>query len=201
MSGPSPLLTELKTRSVETVVIGASAGAVEALNVILPVLPHDFPAAILIVLHVPADRPSHLAELYGPRCALPVQEAEDKEPILPGTITFAPPGYHLLIETDRTMSLSVEEPIHFSRPSIDPLFESAAWAYRQRLLGIILTGASEDGSQGLLTLCQRGGIAWVQAPHTATVPLMPQAAIAACPKNHTLTLDEMAEVLKSWRED
>lgn len=195
MSEPAACLEELRARPIEAVVIGTSAGGIEALGELLPRLPADFPATVLIVIHLPPDRPSLLPEIFGPRCALRVREAEDKEPIEPGTVYFAPPDYHLLVESNRTLSLSSEAPIHFSRPSIDPLFESAAWTWGERLLGIVLTGASEDGAEGLSVICRRGGLAWVQAPDTATVPLMPQAARAACPTHHMLSLQEMAGVL------
>ena len=108
------------------VVIGASAGAVEALSVILPALPAGYPVPVAVVVHLPPDRPSIMAELFAARCRVAVREAEDKEPLVPGTVYFAPPDYHLLVEAAGHLSLSSEEPVRFSRPSIDVLFESAA---------------------------------------------------------------------------
>src|ERR1700742_400929 len=130
------LLDSLRDR-IEGVVIGASAGGVEALDVLLPALPPSFRPAVFIVLHLPRERPSLLPEIFRRRCARPVREAEDKEPVEAGTVYFAPPDYHLLVEKDRQLALSADEPIHYSRPSIDALFETAAEAYGESLLGII----------------------------------------------------------------
>jgi len=177
------------------VVIGASAGAIQALSLILPELPADFPVPVLIVVHVPADRDNILAPLFAPRCRLAVREAEDKEPALPGVIYFAPPDYHLLVEADGTLSLSTDEPVLYSRPSIDVLFESAADAFGEALLGIVLTGASTDGADGLKAICDAGGLALVEEPETAYADTMPLAAIAACPAARVLTLDAIAEYL------
>lgn len=166
------------TRPVEAVVIGASAGGVEAISAILEALPANFSAAVLIVLHLPPNRPTALPQLFGKRARLPVKEAEDKEIIRGGMVYIAPPDYHLLVEPDKRFSLSVDEAEHFSRPSIDLLFESAAYAYRERLLGIVLTGASVDGAAGLRSVRTLGGRAWVQDPGDAAVSIMPAAAIA-----------------------
>ena len=114
------------TRPPEAVVIGASAGAVDALSVLLPALPADYPLAVAVVVHLPPDRKSVMAELFQTKCRVRVKEAEDKEPFAPGTVYFAPPDYHLLVEPDRRLSLSSEESVLYSRPSIDVLFESAA---------------------------------------------------------------------------
>ncbi len=177
------------------VVIGASAGAIQALSLILPELPADFPVPVMIVVHIPADRDNILAPLFAPRCRMPVREAEDKEPALPGIIYFAPPDYHLLVETDGSLSLSADEPVLYSRPSIDVLFESAADAFGEALVGIILTGASTDGANGLRAICDAGGVALVEEPETAYADAMPAAAITACPAAHILTLDAIAEYL------
>lgn len=164
-------------RPIDVIAIGASAGAIETLRIVLASLPGSFRAALLLVVHVPANGESLLAGVLGRHCALQVHEATDKENVEDGTLYVAPPGYHLLVEPDRTLSLSIDAPVNFSRPSIDVLFESAAYAYRDRVLGIILTGANEDGAQGLLTLRRSGGLAWVQDPRSATAPVMPRAAI------------------------
>ncbi|OWT73397.1 MULTISPECIES: chemotaxis protein CheB [unclassified Achromobacter] len=162
---------------VELVAIGASAGGVEVISKLLTALPADFPAAVAIVLHIPPDRDSLLPGLFTPRCALPVQEVEDKAPIEPGTVYFAAPDYHMLVEPDGCFALSQDEAVNFSRPSIDLLFESAAVAYRERLLAIVLTGGSADGAAGLQTVRQMGGRAWVQDPASADAPAMPAFAI------------------------
>ncbi|HWU94556.1 MAG TPA: chemotaxis protein CheB [Sphingomonas sp.] len=177
------------------VVIGASAGAIQALSLILPELPADFPLPVLVVVHVPADRDNILAPLFAARCRMAVREAEDKEPALAGTIYFAPPDYHLLVETDGSLSLSSDEPVLYSRPSIDVLFESAADAFGAALAGVILTGASTDGAAGLKTICDAGGLALIEEPETAYADTMPLAAIAACPTARVLTLDAIAEYL------
>jgi two-component system chemotaxis response regulator CheB len=180
----------------EAVVIGASAGALEALSSLLPSLPSDYCLPILIVVHLPADKTSVLAELLRARCAIRVREAEDKEPIEPGVAYFAPPDYHLLVEQDRRLSLSDDEPVLFSRPSIDVLFESAADAYGGGLIGVVLTGANSDGAKGLKAVVDAGGAAIVQSPGSAYAVAMPQAAIAICPDALVLPVTEIAAYLR-----
>ncbi|GAU86427.1 chemotaxis protein CheB [Bosea sp. BIWAKO-01] len=180
----------------EAVVIGASAGALEALSVILPALPAGFRLPVIVVVHVPPNRRSMLAELFDAKCRIPVREAEDKEPIEAGTVYFAPPDYHLLVEMDRCLSLSSDEPVLFSRPSIDVLFESAADAYGPALIAIVLTGANQDGANGMRAIVKAGGTALVQDPASAFASAMPEAAIAACPSAHIMTLDALAALLK-----
>ncbi len=186
MSGSSP----------KAVVIGASAGALEALSVILPALPADFGLPIMVVVHIPPDKRSVLAELFDAKCALKVVEAEDKVPLEAGTICFAPPDYHLLVETDRSLALSTDEPVLFSRPSIDVLFEAAADTFGSGLIGIILTGANQDGALGLKAVADAGGIAIVQDPETAFQDAMPEAAIKAVPKADILSLASIATYLQ-----
>jgi two-component system chemotaxis response regulator CheB len=157
----------------EAIVIGASAGALEALSVILPALPADFALPLMVVVHVPPDRRSMLAELFQAKCRIAVLEAGDKEPINGGTAYFAPPNYHLLVEASGCLSLSSDEAVLFSRPSIDVLFESAADAY----------GA------GLRAVMDAGGTAIVQMPKSAYASAMPEAAIATCPSAHVMSLD------------
>lgn len=184
---------------VELVVIGASAGGVEALGTVLEALPNDFFPPIAIVIHLPPDRSTSLPQLFDRKCARPVKEAEDKEMIVDGTIYVAPPDYHLLVEPDRSFSLSRDEPLHYSRPSIDLLFESAALAYRQKVLGIILTGASKDGAQGLRQIRECGGTAWIQQPDDAIARIMPEAAIRLAGFNQLLTIKEISEKLSRLR--
>jgi two-component system, chemotaxis family, protein-glutamate methylesterase/glutaminase len=176
----------------EAVVIGASAGALEALSVILPALPASFRLPVLIVVHLPPDRESVLAELFQGKCRLMVREAQDKEPIRGGTVYFAPPGYHLLVEMDKHLSLSADEPIIYSRPSIDALFESAADAYGPGLIAVILSGASHDGASGMRAIVDAGGMAIVQNPADAFARAMPKAALDACPGALVLSVDEIA---------
>jgi two-component system, chemotaxis family, protein-glutamate methylesterase/glutaminase len=182
--------------SAEAVVIGASAGALEALSIILPALPADFPLPIFIVVHVPPDKKSVLAELFQAKCSIQVSEPEDKEPVNGGTAYFAPPDYHLLIAPDKSVSLSDDEPVLYSRPSLDVLFESAADAYGPDLIAIVLTGANEDGAKGLRAVAEAGGTAIVQSPQGAYAAAMPEAAIAACPSAQVMSLKEIAAYLK-----
>jgi two-component system, chemotaxis family, protein-glutamate methylesterase/glutaminase len=129
------------------------------------------------------------------RCALRVKEANEKEPIQAGVIYLAPPNYHLLIENDRTFSLSIDERVNYARPSIDMLFETAAQVYGPQTVGIILTGANNDGANGLRLIKERGGLAIVQDPRTAESTFMPQAALEATPVDHLLSIPEMGKLL------
>ena len=180
---------------IQAIVMGGSSGALEALSTLLPALPEGCALPVAIVVHLPAERPSHLAEVLAARTALPVREAEDKEPLAAGTVYVAPANYHLLIERTKTFALSTDEAVLFSRPAIDVLFESAADAYGERLLGIILTGASADGARGLSAVKRRGGIAIVQTPEGAIAPEMPRAALSMVEADHVLSLTDLAALL------
>jgi two-component system chemotaxis response regulator CheB len=180
------------SRDVDAVVIGASAGAIDALSQILPRLPAALPVPIFVVVHVPPRLPSLLCQIFAERCPLPVCEAQDKLPIRAGTVYFAPPDYHLLIEDRDTLALSIEEPVNFSRPSLDVLFESAAEVYGARLLAIVLSGASRDGARGAAEVRQRGGIVAVQDPRTADSKLMPTAVIAVAEPMFVGSLAQLA---------
>ena len=162
---------------VDAIVIGGSAGALEALAVILPALPAQLAVPVAVVLHVPPTKRSLLVEVLGARCALPVVEVDDKQPFATGALYVAPANYHLLVERTRTFALSVDPPVRFSRPSIDVLFESAADAYGARLGAVLLSGANDDGAAGLARIREAGGLVAVQAPSTATSSEMPGAAI------------------------
>jgi two-component system chemotaxis response regulator CheB len=180
----------------EAIVIGASAGALDVLSNLLPALPSDYRLPILVVVHLPPDKSSVFVDLMRARCAIRVREAEDKEPIEPGVVYFAPPDYHLLVEQDKRLSLSDDEPVLFSRPSIDVLFESAADAYGGDLIGVVLTGANSDGANGLKAVVEAGGVAVVQSPGSAYAAAMPEAAIAACPEARVLPVNEIAAYLR-----
>jgi len=181
----------------DAIVIGTSAGGVEALSVLLPSLPEGLRAAVLVVLHLPRERPSLLVDIFTPKCRLPVREAEDKEPIEPGVVYFAPPDYHLLVDSGPRVALSADEPVNFSRPSIDVLFESAADIYGARLIGIILTGASHDGALGLEAVRRAGGVTIVQEPESAQVPTMAESALKRGPVDHVLSLEQIAGWLRA----
>jgi two-component system chemotaxis response regulator CheB len=136
-------------------------------------------------------------EIFAPKCALHVKEAEDKMRVDPGTVYFAPPDYHLLIDKGPQLALSIDEPVHFSRPSIDVLFESAADIYAERLMGIILTGANEDGAAGLAAIHRSGGVTIVQEPDSAQVPLMVLSALERTPVDFVLSLKNIAALLQT----
>ena len=180
-------------RQIKAIAIGASAGGVEALSVLLPRLPNNLPVSLFIVLHLPRDRPSHLVDIFSHRCELPVKEAEDKELIKPGVVYFAPPGYHLLLDEGPQFALSIDELVNFSRPSIDVLFESAADVYREHLAGVILTGGNADGALGLAAIHRFGGLTIVQQPATAQNSMMPMAALEKSPVDFQLSLEEIAD--------
>ncbi|CAM3262139.1 chemotaxis protein CheB [Asticcacaulis taihuensis] len=180
----------------QAVVIGVSAGGLNALSAILPQLPADYPLPVMIVIHLPPDRNSVVAELFDEKCALTVREAEDKEDILPGHVYFAPPDYHLLVEADHRLSLSSEEPVLFSRPSVDVLFETAADVYGEGLIGVILTGANPDGAAGLKAVMAAGGRGLVQRPDLSYASAMPEAALEFSPQAEALSLEQIAEKLR-----
>jgi len=179
----------------DAVTIGASAGGFQALKVILPTLPKAFRFPVAIVHHIASRTDSYLSEHLNDLCEIRVKEAEDKEDMRPGTVYLAPAGYHLLIEPDASFSLSVEDKVNYCRPSIDVLFESAADAFGQRLIGIVLTGANADGAHGLKHIKEHGGFTIVQNPKTAESPYMPRAAIAATQVDHIEDLDKIAPLL------
>jgi len=162
---------------------------------VLPSLPARYPLPLIVVVHISPQQGGSLAELFQAKCRVTVKEAEDKEPVAAGTVYFAPADYHVLVERSLSLSLSSEEPVNFSRPSIDVLFESAADAYGGALLAIVLTGANEDGAQGVRAVCEAGGAVIVQAPETAEARVMPDAALAACSHAQSMTLATMVEFL------
>jgi len=180
---------------VDAVVIGTSAGGVEALSRLLPALPRGAPAAVFVVLHLPRERPSLLVDIFAPRCEMTVREASDKEPVEAGTIYFAPPDYHLLVDEGPQLALSSDELVNFSRPAIDVLFESAADEYGERLLGIVLTGGNQAGAVGLQAVRAAGGMTIVQQPDTAQVPYMPELALERGEVDYVLTLEQIAALL------
>jgi two-component system, chemotaxis family, protein-glutamate methylesterase/glutaminase len=182
---------------IDAVVIGASAGGVEALSVLLPALAPGLSPPVFIVVHLPRTPPSVLAEIFTRKCAVPVREAEDKEAVSPGTVYFAPNNYHLLVDHGPQLSLSADDPVHHSRPSIDVLFESAVEIYGGRLLGIILSGANEDGALGLAAIHDAGGVTVVQSPQEARAPHMVLSALKLRPADRVLPLNEIADLLRT----
>ncbi len=177
------------------VAIGASAGGTAALQRILPFLPAAFPLPIIIAQHLHPLQDGAAIVHYAGGSALTIKDADEKEAIRAGFVYFAPPNYHLLVEDDFTFSLSIDEKVHFTRPSVDVLFESAADAYGPGLIGIVLSGANQDGGAGLLRIKQRGGLTVVQHPQDAEVSYMPAAAIADVQPAHVLSADGICKLL------
>jgi two-component system chemotaxis response regulator CheB len=186
----------------EAVVMGVSAGGLYALTHILGALPPGFPAPVVVVQHRSRDERFLLEEVLQTKCRVPIKQADEKEAIQPGIVYIAPADYHLLIEKDKTFSLSFDEPVNYSRPSIDILFETAAEVYKNKLLGIILTGANADGAKGIRYIRKRGGTTVAQQPDTADYPVMPKAAIKTGGVQHIMTLDEIRDfLLNSMKKD
>ncbi|MEH2165274.1 MAG: chemotaxis protein CheB [Nostoc sp.] len=177
--------------SFQIVVIGTSLGGLSALKIVLGNLPSDFHVPIAIVQHRHKESSKTLQDLLQESTLLKIQEVEDKDEILPGHIYIAPADYHLLVEPGH-FALSTDEPVSYARPSIDVLFESAADVYTEQVIGVILTGANQDGVQGLKKIKARGGITIVQEPATAESDIMPEAAISAITVDWILTLSNIA---------
>ncbi|MFN8389415.1 MAG: chemotaxis protein CheB [Bdellovibrionota bacterium] len=197
MSAFAPNDSPLRPREeCQLIVMGASAGALNALGAVLPLLPRSFRFPIAVVVHIPPEKKSVLVELFRQRCELSVLEAEDKMPLQPGTVYFAPPDYHVLIEDEGLLSLSSEEPVQYSRPSIDMLFESAAEALGGSVVGIVLTGASDDGARGLKAITSAGGLGIVQDPGEAEASIMPRAALEMSPHAQVFSLSQIADYLR-----
>jgi two-component system chemotaxis response regulator CheB len=163
----------------DVVVVGVSAGGVDLLLQLLPALPANFPVPIVVCLHAALGTTTDLAALLKARARVRVREALDKDALEAGCVYLAPGGYHLLLERDRTLGLSLDAPVRYARPSIDVLFDSAAHAFRERTLAVVLSGANDDGAAGALRIKEAGGTLIVQDPATAHAPDMPRAAIAA----------------------
>lgn len=180
---------------VKAIVIGASAGGVEALLGILGPLREGFALPIIVVLHLPDERRSQLAEVFARRVPMRVEEAGDKTPVEAGTLYFATPGYHLSVEHDHSFSLSLEDRVHYSRPAIDFLFESAADAYGPALAAVLLTGANRDGAHGLAQVKRHGGLTIVQDPAEAQVATMPLAALDTHQPDHVLPIHGIGRLL------
>jgi two-component system chemotaxis response regulator CheB len=178
------------------IVVGASAGGVDALLRLLAALPRDFAPTLLVTLHrPPGQEPARasLATLLAGRCALPVADAWDRQPLEPGQVLLAPPDYHLLVDPGPVASLSVDPPVLFARPAIDPMFDSASRVFGAALLGLVLSGANADGAEGARALRRRGGRLWVQSPAEAPSPTMPQAALDRAGADEVLPLGEIGE--------
>ena len=186
-----------ENRRFDAIVIGGSAGVLEVLRDVLGALPHTLSIPVLVVVHLPPRSHSQVHQSLQPVTPLPMSQVDDKEPLQGGRIYFAPPGYHFLVEADRYAALSIDEPVFYSRPSIDVLFESSSDVYRESLLGILLTGASADGAAGLQCIHERGGVTVVQRPDTCEARAMPQAALDLFEPDHVLAPSEIAALFST----
>jgi len=182
-------------RKIEAIVIGASAGGIKALLHLLGALPVNFPVPVIIVIHMPSTRESRLADVFQHHMAIKVTMAQDKDHIRAGQVYFAGPGYHLSIERDRSFSISCEEPIHYSRPSIDFLMLSAADTYGAALAGILLTGANQDGAEGMQRIHEVGGLTVIQDPVEAEMAIMPQSALNLFTPDFMLPLQDIQKLI------
>lgn len=177
------------------VVIGTSAGGLAALSILLERLPFNYPIPLIIVQHRSKEPRDLLEELLQSKCKMKVKQADEKEKIENGFIYIAPPDYHLLIENDFTFSLTTDEAVLYSRPSIDVLFESAASVYKNKLVGIILTGANSDGAKGIKSIAENDGLTIAQRPDEALFPAMPLASIQTQRVDFIFTLAEIQSFL------
>lgn len=182
-------------RKYKAVVLGSSAGGLAVLARILSVFPPNFSLPLIAVQHLHPRQGEYYLHYLNDRTELRVKEANEKEEILGGYVYFAPPNYHLLIEEDETFSLSSDEKVNYSRPSIDVLFESAAETYGPELAGVILTGANNDGASGLHLIKEKGGLAVVQEPSSAESPYMPRAALGLVEADYILSPEDIGAVL------
>jgi two-component system chemotaxis response regulator CheB len=179
----------------EAIVIGVSSGGLKALKIIFSDLPSDFAVPVIVVQHIGPRSENGWIKLLNDSCDIPIKEADEKENVAAGNIYIAPSNYHLLIEKDKTFSLTIDERVNFARPSIDVLFESAADVYREKLIGIILTGANNDGTKGVQRIKECGGTVIIQDPVTAESSYMPSSAFAAIKPDYVSALDQIGVVL------
>lgn len=186
-----------RRKNYKAVVIGSSAGGLNALKLLFYGLDERFSLPVIIVQHISPNAENYLIHILNEFHRLKVKEADEKESPEKGMAYLAPPNYHLLIEPDCTFTLTIDERVNYARPSIDVLFETAAEAYKDRLIGIILTGANNDGSKGLKKIRDLGGLTIVQDPETAEVDSMPRAAIQTTAVDHIMTIDEISSLLNS----
>jgi len=179
----------------EAIVIGVSSGGMNAMKTIFSLLPANFSTPIVIVQHIGSHSENVWIQLLNDKSKLEIKEADEKEIIEKGKVYIAPANYHLLIERDKTFSLTIDEKVNFARPSIDVLFESAAEAYQNKLIGVILTGSNNDGTKGIRRIKDYGGLTIVQDPDTAESGFMPASVIASFLPDYVLPLEEIIKIL------
>lgn len=185
----------MNRKKYKAITIGVSKGGLEALISVLRSIPKDFPIPLIIAQHLSTTRVSGLALLLNAQTNITVQEARSSDKLMPATVYIAPSGCHLLVEPGETLYLSYKGPVNHATPSIDMLFKSASAVYGDSLVGVVLTGANSDGSQGLKIIKDTGGLAVVQDPKTAEADSMPRAAMAACSVDHSIALQDMGAFL------
>jgi len=179
----------------EAIVIGVSSGGMNAMKILFSSLPMNFSIPIIIVQHISPRSDNQWIKLLNDKSNLHIKEADEKEKIEPGNIYISPPNYHLMIEKDKTFSLTIDERVNYARPSIDVLFESATEAYKNNLIGVVLTGSNNDGTKGIKRIQERGGLTIIQNPETAESSYMPASAIAAIKPDYILSLEDITELL------
>jgi len=179
----------------EAIVIGVSSGGLNAMKILFSLLPAGFSTPIIIVQHIGTQSGNIWIKLLSDKSNVEIKEADEKEIIEKGKAYIAPPNYHLLIEKNKTFSLTVAERVNFARPSIDVLFETAAEAYRDKLIGVILTGSNNDGSKGIKRIKEYGGLTIVQEPKTAESPYMPASAIETIQPDYILPVEDIVKLL------
>jgi two-component system chemotaxis response regulator CheB len=179
----------------EAIVVGVSSGGMNALKFIFSALPADFSLPIIIVQHISAYSDNGWIKILNKKSNLTIKEADEKEKIETGKVYIAAANYHLLIENDKTFSLTIDEHVNFARPSVDVLFESAADAYKEKLIGVVLTGSNNDGTKGIKRIKELGGMAIIQDPETAESSIMPASAIAAIQPDYILSLEKIVQLL------
>ena len=175
--------------------MGQSSGGFHLLSKVLCNLPDDFSIPVLVVQHRPTEDSPIMASLIGRKCTLSVVETEDKMELLSGHVYLAPPNYHLLVENKKLLALSTDEMLNYSRPAIDYLFTSAAEVFRDELIGILMSGANDDGAKGLKLINELGGATFVQDPKEAEFPLMPQSALDICEHHRQVKIEQLTDIL------
>jgi two-component system, chemotaxis family, protein-glutamate methylesterase/glutaminase len=179
----------------EAIVIGVSSGGMNAMKIMFSLFPENFNLPVIIVQHLSSRSDSQWIKVLNERSNLHIKEADEKEKIEKGIVYIAPPNYHLLIEKNRTFSLTIDEKVNYARPSIDVLFESAAEVFKNKLIGIVLTGANNDGTIGIRKIKESGGLVIIQDPETAESPYMPASALSAVKPDYILDLDDIIKLL------
>ncbi|PLX00623.1 MAG: chemotaxis protein CheB [Marinilabiliales bacterium] len=179
-------------------VLGVSAGGMEVLRKLLPFFGHDFPLPVVIIQHLHPNQGEFYLRYFNDHCNLNVQEAVETELVRPGNVYFAPPNYHLLIDLDKKFRMNVDPRVNFSRPSIDVFFESAAEVFKDQLIGVILTGANDDGALGMKAINDAGGYTIAQDPQTAEVYTMPLAAIEKTKIDWITRVEELGTAIQEY---